>query len=168
MLTLIAARDRAGAIGRGNTIPWHVPEDFAFFKRETLGGAVIMGRKTWDSLPRRPLPGRLNIVVTRHPPAETAEPEVIFTGLDDAIGAARARGHKRIYCIGGAEIYRQMLSAADRVLLSTVEVDVAEADAFFPALDPEAWAPARHEVLRAADPRCVMTEYLRRGAIPGA
>lgn len=168
MLTLIAARDRAGAIGRGNTIPWHVPEDFAFFKRETLGGAIIMGRKTWDSLPRRPLPGRLNIVVTRHPPAEAAGPEVIFTGLDEAIAAARARGHARIYGIGGAEIYRQMLPASDRVLLSTVEVEVADADAFFPPLDPETWAPARHEVLREAGPRCVMTEYLRRDADRGA
>lgn len=162
MLTLIAARDLQGAIGRGNTIPWHVPEDFAFFKRETTGGAVVMGRRTWDSLPKRPLPGRLNIVVSRSP--RPAGQDVAFAALEDAVRVAHAAGYGRIYCIGGAEIYRQMLPSADRILLSTVELRVEGADAFFPALDMSQWLAARQQVLRAADPVCTMTEYRRIAA----
>lgn len=160
MLTLIAARDRNGAIGRANTIPWHVPEDFAFFKRETTGGAVIMGRKTWDSLPRKPLPGRLNIVISRQ--AASSTDGVIRTTFDNAIPQAEALGYARIYCIGGAEIYRQMLGMAGRVLLSTVDLHIDDADAFFPDLDPAQWRLVATTTLRASDPECRVSEYLRR------
>lgn len=162
MLTLIAAQDLAGAIGRANAIPWHVPEDFAFFKRETTGGAVIMGRKTWDSLPRKPLPDRLNIVVTRE--MRENDGPVLFTGLESAIPRARAAGYDRIYCIGGGEIYRLMLPMAERILLSTVSVRIDDADTFFPRLDPEEWHETGREILRAADPTCIVTCYRRRTA----
>ncbi|MBU3031194.1 dihydrofolate reductase [Paracoccus marinaquae] len=159
MLTLIAAQDLAGAIGRDNTIPWHVPEDFAFFRRETTGGAVIMGRKTWDSLPRRPLPNRLNIVISRQkrPPADG----VVFTGFDEAVGLARAAGNDRIYCIGGGDIYRQMLPQADRILLSTVGLRIDGADTFFPQIAPTEWRETDRQTLREADPTCILTEYRR-------
>ncbi|MDP5307120.1 dihydrofolate reductase [Paracoccus spongiarum] len=159
MLTLIAARDRAGAIGRGNTIPWHVPEDFAFFKRETMGGAILMGRRTWDSLPRRPLPGRLNIVISR----DTAPREgaVVVSSPDQALAAAQGAGHDHAFCIGGAQIYAQMLPRADRVLLSVVDLRVEDADAFFPRLDPAEWQPVGSQVLRSAAPSCHVEEYRR-------
>lgn len=159
MLTLIAAHDLNGAIGRDGDIPWHVPEDFAFFKRETTGGAVIMGRKTWDSLPKRPLPGRMNIVVTRS--GYRAGPEAVFCDLDQAVPLAIEAGHDRLFCIGGAEIYRKMLDKADRLLLSTVHVTVPDADTYFPQIDPQAWRQVGGCVLRAADPHCTLTEYRR-------
>lgn len=159
MLTLIAARDRKGAIGRNNTIPWHVPEDFAFFKRETSGCAIIMGRKTWDSLPRKPLPNRLNIVVTRQ--MQDPAPNTLFLDLEQAIPQAKSAGHDHIFCIGGEQIYRQMLPLADRILLSTVETDIPDADAFFPEFSASEWRAVQTQILREADPRCSVTEYHR-------
>lgn len=164
MLTLIAARDRNGAIGRANTIPWHVPEDFAFFKRETTGGAIIMGRRTWDSLPRRPLPDRLNIVVSRQ--VRGMSDGAVFTDLDQALPLARDHGHDRIYCIGGAEIYRQMMAMADRVLLSTVDLRITDADAFFPPLAPAEWDLTSRRHLRTEAPSCIVEEYRRASAAP--
>ena len=98
MLTLIVARAQNGAIGRGNTIPWSAPEDLAFFQRETLGGALIMGRNTWESLPKRPLPRRLNIVVTSRPLHEEG---ALVASLTTARDMAEAAGYARVYAIGG-------------------------------------------------------------------
>ena len=86
MLTLIAARDRNGAIGKNNTIPWHAPEDLAFFQRETTGGAVIMGRRTWESLPFKPLKNRLNLVVSSDP----AVADHVFPSPEGAVDHAHA------------------------------------------------------------------------------
>jgi dihydrofolate reductase len=159
MLTLIAGRARNGAIGKAGTIPWHAPEDLAFFQRETTGGAVIMGRRTWESLPKKPLPRRLNLVVTSHPmEAEGAT----FLPLDAAIPAAQAAGHARIYGIGGEGIYRAFLPMADRLLLTEVDLEVAGADAFFPEFDPADWTLATRMTLRTEGPACALTEWLRR------
>lgn len=160
MLSLIVARARNGAIGRDGAIPWHAPEDLAFFQRETLGGAIIMGRKTWDSLPKRPLPRRLNIVVTSTPRA--AEDSTLFVPLENALGAARAAGHLRLYAIGGAGIYRAFLPQADRLLITEVDIDVPDADTFFPPIMPEEWRLTASLPLRQNNPRCVLTEYFRR------
>lgn len=159
MLTLIAAQDLAGAIGHANTIPWHVPEDFAFFKRETMGGAVIMGRKTWDSLPRKPLPGRLNVVATRG--ATTIPDATVVSDLDFAVTLASEAGYDRLYCIGGAQIYQQMLPKADRIFLSTIHLRVPKADAYFPTIDPADWTIVGSTVLRESGPLCKLTEYRR-------
>lgn len=159
LLTLIAAQDRNGAIGRDNTIPWHVPEDFAFFKQVTSGSAIIMGRKTWDSLPRKPLPNRLNIVVSRT--RTEPVPGQVLLKLDEALDYARSHGHDEVFCIGGAQIYRQMMPLADRILLSTVDTDIADADAFFPAMSPTEWRSGETRILRHADPHCAVTEYRR-------
>ena len=159
MLSLIVARARNGAIGRNGTIPWHAPEDLRAFQRETLGGAVIMGRATWDSLPRKPLPQRLNIVVTSRP-ADGVE-GVVFTPLDGALALAAQAGYSRIYAIGGAGIYRHFLPLAHRLLITEVAIDVPDADTFFPAPLPEDWQLVARTPLRPADPECVMTEYLR-------
>ncbi|WP_145105439.1 dihydrofolate reductase [Cereibacter sediminicola] len=158
MLTLVVARAKGGAIGKDGTIPWHAPEDLAFFQRETLGGALIMGRRTWESLPKRPLPRRLNIVVT----SRRLEGEALFTSLDAAVPAARAAGHARIYSIGGAGIFSAHLPIADRLLVTEVDLEVAGADTFFPEFDPSEWVCAARIELRAAPPACVLYEYLRR------
>ncbi|MBL4917648.1 dihydrofolate reductase [Szabonella alba] len=159
MLTLIAGRARNGAIGKAGTIPWHAHEDLAFFQRETTGGAVIMGRRTWDSLPKRPLARRLNLVVTSQPLADDGAEAVTLNG---ALAVAGAAGHARIYGIGGEGIYRALLPLADRLLLTEVDLDIADADAFFPEFDPAEWHLTLQRPLRAADPACILQEWLRR------
>lgn len=159
MLTLIAGRARNGAIGKAGTIPWHAPEDLAFFQRETTGGAVIMGRRTWESLPKKPLPRRLNLVVTSRPMAEEG---ATFLPLDAALPAARAAGHARIYGIGGEGIYRALLPLADRLLLTEVDLEVEGADAYFPEFDPDEWQLTTRLSLRTDGPACTLMEWMRR------
>jgi len=158
MLTLIVARARNGAIGRGNTIPWTAPEDLAFFQRETLGGALIMGRNTWESLPKRPLPRRLNIVITSRPLTEEGvRTATLATAQDIATNA----GYARVYAIGGAGIYQAFLPLADRLLITEVALDIPDADTFFPPVALDAWRKNAEFQLRSADPGCRLHEYLR-------
>ena len=132
-LSLIAAVARNGVIGHDNTLLWRLPEDLQFLKRTTLGSPVIMGRKTWDSLPPRfrPLPGRRNIVVTRNPQwqAEGAEP---VASLPDAL--ALAAGVPQVFVIGGAELYATALPLADRLFLTEIDRDFA-GEIHFPPWD---------------------------------
>ena len=157
MISLIVARAKGGAIGRGNTIPWHAPEDLAFFQRETTGGAVIMGRNTWDSLPFKPLKNRMNIVVSSKG-VEGAEH--VVGSLEAAIEAAHAAGHRRLYGIGGARVYAGLLPLAHRLLVTEVDLDVPDADTFFPVFGA-GWDRIGGHVLRDAGPRCVLGEWLR-------
>lgn len=158
MLTLIAARARNGAIGKNGQIPWHIPEDLAFFKRETLGGAVIMGRRTWESLPFKPLKDRLNLVVT----STLDLPGHAVPDLDTAIQTARAAGYARIYGIGGERIYRDLLPRADRLLITEVDTVVKDADAFFPAFDEGEWREDIGVQLCTSDASFVLRELLKR------
>ncbi|MEM5519718.1 dihydrofolate reductase [Sulfitobacter sp. AS59] len=157
MITLIVGKAVNGAIGRDGTIPWHVPEDLKSFQRETLGGALIMGRNTWDSLPVKPLPKRLNIVVSSRPNAA----EIVVPSVAKAIKMASAQGYDRVYGIGGAGIYQEMLTLADRLLISEVDVEIADADTFFPTFAAEDWRVVNDRVLREVGPRCTVREYLR-------
>jgi dihydrofolate reductase len=157
MLTLIVARARNGAIGKGNTIPWHAPEDLAAFQRETTGGALIMGRRTWESLPFRPLKNRLNIVVTSDPTVwETTAPTP-----EAAIALALDAGHTRLYGIGGSAIYRALLPMAHRLLVTEVDLTIPDADAFFPAFDEGEWQITNQRQLRQDAPGCMLREWLR-------
>lgn len=158
MISLVVARARNGAIGKDNDIPWHAPEDLKFFQRETLGGAIVMGRNTWDSLPFKPLKNRLNIVVSSNP--EVAE--TVVSSVEDAIALAREAGYARIYGIGGAGIYRAMLPLADRLLITEVDLEIEKADAFFPDFDTNRWEIIGRQQLRSQDPACLMVEYLKR------
>lgn len=135
-------RDAAGqpVIGVGNTIPWHVPEDFAHFRQTTAGHPVVMGRLTWESLPPRfrPLPGRTNIVITRRGDW-SAEGAVPARSLESALAMARsAPGSDEIWVIGGGQVYAQALPVADRCVVTEIDV-VLEGDAFAPRLDPKTW-----------------------------
>jgi dihydrofolate reductase len=132
-LNLIFARARNGVIGHNNTLPWHLPEDLAHFKATTLGQPVIMGRKTWDSLPVkfRPLPGRMNIVVTRQTDWYSDGAHVVHS-VDEALQACPTDAQP--WVIGGAELYRLAMPKATRVVVT--EIDAAyEGDAFAPELD---------------------------------
>jgi len=157
MITLIVARAPDGAIGKDNTIPWHAPEDLKMFQRETLGGALIMGRNTWDSLPVKPLKNRLNLVVSSRPGLG----DQTCSSLEAAVETAYAAGYRRIYGMGGARIYAGLMPMAHRLLITEVAVQIDGADTFFPAFDPAAWSEVGHHVLRDAGPRCVLHEYVR-------
>ncbi|MCI5098093.1 MAG: dihydrofolate reductase [Rhodobacteraceae bacterium] len=158
MISLIVACARNNAIGRDNTIPWHAPEDLKFFQRETLGGAVIMGRNTWDSLPFKPLKNRFNIVVS----SQGVEAENVVSSLDAAIELAQAAGYHRIYGIGGSGIYAGLLPRADRLLITDVDLDVPDADTFFPELTAQDWTVSGAIELRTEAPKCRVVEYLRK------
>ena len=145
---LIFARAANGVIGAGNAIPWHLPEDLARFKKLTLGHPVIMGRKTWDSLPARfrPLPGRRNIVLTRQTGWHADGAEVAHS-IDEAL--EQCRDASEAWVIGGAEIYAQALPHASAVEVTEIEQDF-EGDAMAPPLGPE-WQLTARDRRRSAD-----------------
>jgi len=142
MIVIIAAVAKNGVIGKDNALPWHLPEDMKHFKALTTGHAVIMGRKTWESLPPkfRPLPNRHNIVLTRNA-AYDAPGATVVTELDEAmkLGAVGTA-----FIIGGAELYAHILPHAQRLELT--EIDTAfEGDARFPAWDRAQWREVKRE-----------------------
>ena len=141
-LNLIFARARHGVIGRDNALPWHLPEDMAHFKRTTLGCPVIMGRKTWDSLPAkfRPLPGRLNVVVTRQLDW-TAAGAVVAHSLQAACAGCPAES--TAWVIGGADLYAQAIALANTAVVTEIDADF-EGDAFAPCFGPE-WLETSRE-----------------------
>ncbi len=149
-LALIAALDRHGAIGRHGGLLWHESEDQKHFRRVTMGCPVIMGRKTWDSLPARfrPLPGRRNIVVTRNAQwqAVGAERAVAF---DEAL--ERVAPADKAFVIGGGELYALALPLADELVLTEIDTEFADADIFFPAFDRARFVEAARETRNAAD-----------------
>lgn len=147
---LIAALDRAGAIGRGNELPWRLPDDLKRFKVLTLGRPVLMGRKTAQSLGRA-LPGRRNLVLTRSGAAPFAGMQAVGS-LDEAGDIALADGADALCVIGGGEVYALCLPLATRLHLTEVDTRVEGADAFFPPLERARWAEVAREA-HAADAR---------------
>lgn len=154
-LNLIVAAARNRVIGAGNQMPWHLPADFAWFKRQTLGHPVIMGRKTFESI-GRPLPGRTNLVVT-HNPAWRAEGVQACTSLDEALSLCREAGDA--FVIGGATLYEQALPKADRIFLTRVDA-APEGDTWFPALDPAHWREVSREHAAADARNAFAMEFL--------
>jgi dihydrofolate reductase len=142
-ISLVAAVARGGVIGRDGGIPWRLPEDLARFKKLTVGHAVVMGRRTWDSLPDRlrPLPGRRNVVVTRNP-QWSAEGAERASSVEDALELLAAE--ERVFVIGGAEIYAAALRYADELVLTELDCDV-DGDTFFPAWDRSVFAESSRE-----------------------
>jgi dihydrofolate reductase len=142
-LSLIVAASENGVIGRDGTLPWRIPEDMKRFKTLTMGKPLIMGRKTWDSLPKKPLPGRTNIVITRDR-ALSAPGAVIVHSFADALARARAEHPDEIMVIGGEAIFAESLPSANFVYLTQVHADIA-GDARMPPLDPAHWFEAERE-----------------------
>lgn len=161
-LHLIYARAANGVIGKDNQLPWHLPEDLAHFKQTTLGCPVIMGRKTWDSLPPRfrPLPGRLNIVVTRDA-AWQAEGAVVAHSIEAA--RAACAGRPVAWVIGGAEVYAQALPLAQEVVVTEIARDY-EGDAFAPTLGPDWQVTSRDCHTNASGLSFCFVRYRRAGA----
>ena len=147
VISLIAAVATDGAIGKGNAMPWHISEDLKYFKRVTFGKCVIMGRKTWESLGCKPLPGRDNIVISRSLFADDRQESPsrlhfvlsLESALDLAFAIAAEAVQNEVFIIGGGRIYRQALERASRVYITRVHTTVPEADVFFPDLDPKKW-----------------------------
>lgn len=147
-VSIIVAAARDGAIGRQGGMIWHLPADLKHFKNITSGHTVIMGRRTFESLPKGALPRRRNIVVSRNPlfRAEGAE---VFASLDDALRAARADGE--VFIIGGAQIYKESMPIATRLYLTRIDAEAPDADAFFPDIDPARWQRISQSEPMAAD-----------------
>lgn len=159
-ITLVAAVARDGAIGRDNALLWHLPEDLARFKTLTLGKPVVMGRKTWESLPPRfrPLPGRRNLVVSRST-AELSGAEV-FTSLDAALATCP---EPEVCVIGGSEIYALALPRADRLALTEVDATFPDADRHFPAWPREHFIESAREAHTGASGlHFAFVDYLRK------
>ena len=155
-IALIVAAARNGVIGGGNKMLWRVPEDFAHFKRTTMGHPIVMGRKTWESI-GRPLPGRRNVVVTRNPDyrAEGAE---LALSLEAAFKMLNGDG--TVFVIGGGEIYRQALPRADVVWLTKIGADF-EGDATFPDLPETQWTTEVLETLEPVEGRPFTVTFCR-------
>jgi dihydrofolate reductase len=142
-IIIIAAMAENRVIGRDKALPWSLKEDMTRFKQLTAGWPCVMGRKTWESLPRRPLPGRLNVIVSGTLKTEDAAAEVqIVPSLPAAI--AHCAAYQRIFICGGASIYNEALSLADRIELTVIHQNY-EGDAFFPEIDPALWTKANAE-----------------------
>jgi dihydrofolate reductase len=135
MISIIVAIAENMAIGKNNDLLWHIPEDLKRFKRITSGHPVIMGKRTWESLPRRPLPNRRNIVITDIPGEQIEGCEMAYS-IDEAIG--KCRPEEENFIIGGASLYMQFLPHADRLYLTLVKKSF-DADVFFPEIKFSDW-----------------------------
>jgi len=142
-LCVIVATDSKHGIGINNTLPWHLPEDLAHFKRTTSGHPIIMGRKTFDSI-GRPLPNRRNIVITRNPEWSHAGVETVSSLQEAAALVADADA----FIIGGAQIYAESLPLATRLIVTEIDKSF-DCDAFFPAIDPQLWQETERQQQRA-------------------
>ncbi len=146
-IAILAAVARNGTIGRDNRLPWHLPDDLRRFRALTLGKTVIMGRKTYESLPGA-LPGRHSIIVSRDLKDSPAGNDIeLARSLEDALGRGRS---SEVFVIGGASLYRQILPQAHRLYLTEIDAEIA-GDAFFPAYDRADWAVVTDEAHPADD-----------------
>lgn len=140
-ISLIAAVAENGVIGNENDLPWHLPRDLKWFKETTRGHAVVMGRKTFDSLGGKPLPQRVNVVLTRNKSYEAMGAEVVHTwgaALEKAAAAEQARGGDEVFILGGEQIYRMAMSEADRLYITRVHGTFG-GDARFPEIAQASW-----------------------------
>ena len=152
-IALVVARASNGVIGRDGDLPWRLKSDLALFKANTLGKPIIMGRKTWDSLPRKPLPGRMNVVLSRDGSFEPAN-AVVCESFLEAVQMAREQaqddGVDEVCVIGGRALFEMALPKAKRLYLTEVDAEV-EGDVTFPAFDEAAWTEIRREAHPAGE-----------------
>ncbi len=161
IISLIAAMDNNHLIGRENGLPWHLPADFAHFKQVTMGKPVVMGRKTYESI-GRPLPGRLNIVISRSGFMADG-----ITVVDSIEAALQAVGNvEEVMIIGGANLYNQMIQQASRMYLTHVNAD-CEGDAWFPEINEDDWdvvSQQHHEADEKNNYDFTMITYQRKNS----
>jgi dihydrofolate reductase len=155
MISIIVAVSEDWGIGKNNELLWHISEDLKRFKRLTSGNTVIMGKRTWESLPRKPLPGRINIVLTDDK-TETIENAVTAYSIEDSLIKCDKNGE--IFVIGGGSIYRQFMPIADRLYITHVHKK-APADIFFPEIDLKLWKITEKEVFKTDDEESLVYTY---------
>ncbi|HLT27244.1 MAG TPA: dihydrofolate reductase [Zeimonas sp.] len=167
-VTLVVARARNGVIGADGGLPWHLPEDLKHFRALTMGHAIVMGRRTWDSIGRA-LPGRRSIVVSRDE-TRRFEGAERAASIDEALeiasrpGADPSIATDEVFVIGGAQLFAAALARADRAVVTEIDRDV-EGDTHFEALDSAAWSVVDRRERRAADgTRFAIVDYRRTGA----
>jgi dihydrofolate reductase len=141
MISIIVAVSDDWGIGKDNELLWHIPEDLKRFRRLTTGNAIIMGKRTWESLPKRPLPDRVNIVLTDIP-GEKTDGAVMAYSIEDALSKCGPGGET--FIIGGGSIYRQFMPLADRLYITHVHRKT-DADVYFPVIEPEDWVVTSSE-----------------------
>ena len=150
---LIVAMSRNRVIGRNNNLPWYLPGDLKYFKQATMGKPIIMGRKTWDSI-GRPLPGRMNVVISRNPEWQAPAGTTPAKSLDEALVKAEAQAEiedgEEVMIIGGGQIYAEALPMVDRIYVTLVHAQVA-GDAFFPEVDWSEWEELGREDFSASE-----------------
>jgi dihydrofolate reductase len=142
LISAIVAAAKNNVIGKDNEIPWYLPADLVYFKKTTLNHHVIMGRKCFSSI-GRPLPKRVNIVVTRDPFFK-ADGVLVAHNMEEALGLAYDDGAEEVFILGGGEIYRDSMDLWDKLYLTEVDL-LPEGDVFFPEIDPEAWTETWRE-----------------------
>ena len=158
-VTLVVAMNKDRVIGVNNQLPWHIPEDLAYFKEVTLGKPIIMGRKTFESI-GRVLPGRRNIVITRNSDWHYAGVEVV-SSIDEALSIVN--DSNEVCVIGGGEIFKQTLPIANSLHISMVDIHVDAPSAFFPELVANQWTRVSHkEIITKNDIKCSYNEYIRK------
>jgi dihydrofolate reductase len=155
MISIIVAVSEDWGIGKDNELLWHISEDLKRFKRLTSGETVIMGKKTWESLPRKPLSGRKNIVLTDNP-KESIENSVTAYSIEDAL--SKCGQDEEIFIIGGGSVYRQFMPIADRLFITHVHKKTS-ADVYFPEIDPEIWEVAGEEEFRSNETNAIPYTY---------
>jgi len=148
MIALIVAASENNAIGKNNQLLWHLPNDLKFFKNTTWGSVVIMGRKTFESV-NKPLPGRINIVITQQTNWQ-AEGVITVHSVEEAIEKGYQTNCKDLFIIGGGEIYRQSLNLADKIIMTKVHTSI-EGDTFFPEIDIKEWTKTKSTHFEADD-----------------
>ncbi len=141
MISIIVAVSEDWGIGKDNELLWHISEDLKRFKRLTTGNTVVMGKKTWESLPRRPLPGRKNIVLTDNP-KDNIENAITCYSIENAL--SKCSPEEEIFIIGGGSVYRQFMPLADRLYITHVHKN-APADIYFPEIDLKIWKVTEDE-----------------------
>lgn len=137
IISIVVAASTNNVIGKNNQLPWHLPNDMKFFKNTTWGLPVIMGRKTYESMKGEPLPGRINIVITRQKGLK-AEGAIVVTSLDDAMMVVKETDSKEVFVIGGGEIFKEIWPKVNRIYMTRVHATL-EGDAFFPAIPVDKW-----------------------------
>ena len=156
MISIIAAVSDDWGIGKDNGLLWHIPEDLKRFKQLTMGKCVVMGKRTWESLPRKPLPGRYNIVIT-DVPGECIDCSVTAYSIEDAI--SKCGSGQEIFVIGGGSVYRQFMPVADRLYITHVHRK-ADADVWFPRIDRRKWKVADIRKFISRDDREIPYSYV--------
>ena len=147
MISIIVAISQDYAIGKQGNLLCHMSADLKHFKEITMGHPILMGKNTWLSLPRRPLPGRRNIVVTHHPTANGLEGAETVGSIDEAISSVDT--HEECFVIGGGMIYEQCLPKADKLYITKIHATFPDADTFFPTINPTEWELIEEERFEA-------------------